>query len=298
MVDEASDAAVVDDGDEMAGAVRGMLLAVAASIAFGGGVWTFRGAEDGSAWFAAYILEESLSIDNLFVFSLIFSYFQTPPASQPKVLRYGLLAAIALRGVFIVGGLAVVERFELALLPCAFILLYSAYGILAGSDDEEDLSQNAIVQATKRYLPSTDLYDGDNFFTRAADGARVATPLLLALVCIELSDVVFAVDSVPAVFGVTTDPFLALSSNACAVLGLRQLYTLIAEAVDAFEYLMYGVAFVLAFIGLKLLGSFAGVEVPTEVSLAVVVASIGAGVGASLLLPPPDDDSGGGSSGE
>ena len=98
MVDEASDAAVVDDGDEMAGAVRGMLLAVAASIAFGGGVWTFRGAEDGSAWFAAYILEESLSIDNLFVFSLIFSYFQTPPASQPKVLRYGLLAAIALRG--------------------------------------------------------------------------------------------------------------------------------------------------------------------------------------------------------
>ncbi|EOD11686.1 hypothetical protein EMIHUDRAFT_124646, partial [Emiliania huxleyi CCMP1516] len=109
MVDEASDAAVVDDGDEMAGAVRGMLLAVAASIAFGGGVWTFRGAEDGSAWFAAYILEESLSIDNLFVFSLIFSYFQTPPASQPKVLRYGLLAAIALRGVFIVGGLAVVE---------------------------------------------------------------------------------------------------------------------------------------------------------------------------------------------
>jgi len=298
MVDEASDAAVVDDGDEMAGAVRGMLLAVAASIAFGGGVWTFRGAEDGSAWFAAYILEESLSIDNLFVFSLIFSYFQTPTAAQPKVLRYGLLAAIALRGVFIVGGLAVVERFELALLPCAMILLYSAYGILAGSDEEEDLSQNAIVQATKRYLPSTDLYDGDNFFTRAADGARVATPLLLALVCIELSDVVFAVDSVPAVFGVTTDPFLALSSNACAVLGLRQLYTLIAEAVDAFEYLMYGVAFVLAFIGLKLLGSFAGVEVPTEVSLAVVVASIGAGVGASLLLPPPEDDSGGGGSGE
>ena len=135
--------------------VKYVILATIASVAFGAGVWAFRGAEDGFAWFAAYLLEESLSVDNLFVFSLIFTYFQTPTIAQPKVLRYGLLAAVVLRAIFIFAGLAVVQRFEIALLPCALILFYSAYGIVAGSDEEEDLSQNAIVQFTRKWVPAT-----------------------------------------------------------------------------------------------------------------------------------------------
>lgn len=130
--------------------VKAVVAATLAALLFGSGVWYVRGAEDGFAWFAAYLLEESLSIDNLFVFSLIFSYFQTPVTAQPKVLRYGLLAAVVLRAVFILAGLAVVKQFELALLPCAFILFYSAYGIVAGGDEEEDLSQNAIVRFTRK----------------------------------------------------------------------------------------------------------------------------------------------------
>jgi len=259
-----------------------------AALLFGSGVWEVRGAEDATAWFAAYILEQSLSVDNLFVFSLIFDYFRTPAASQGVVLRYGLIAAVVLRATFIVAGLALVERFKIALLPCALILLYSAYGLLQGEEEEEDLADNAVVQLTKKYLPSTDAYDGDNFFVRDDAGALLATPLLLALVCVELSDVIFAVDSVPAVFGVTTDPFIAFTSNGFAILGLRQLYTLISEAVNSFSYLRPAIAVVLAFIGAKLLLGFADIEISTVASLVVVAGCLSAGIGASIWLPPPE----------
>jgi len=274
----------------VADAIKFTGLAFVAALVFCFGVFATRGMEDATAWFAAYILEQSLSIDNLFVFSLIFDYFQTPSASQPRVLKWGLLAAIALRTIFIFAGLAVVERFKFALLPCAVILLYSAYGILAEGDEEDDLSDNAIVKLTNQYLPSSQEYDGSNFFTKSAEGALLATPLLLALVCVELSDVVFAVDSVPAVFGVTTDPFIALSSNVFAILGLRQLYTLVSEAVDAFAYLRIAIAFILAFIGGKILVGFADIEVSTMASLLVVAGALSAGITSSILLPPPKAD--------
>jgi len=265
-------------------------LAVAAAIIFGTGVFVTRGGEDASAWFAAYVLEESLSIDNLFVFSLIFDYFQTPTYAQPRVLRWGLIAAVVLRALFIFAGLAVVERFKGVLLVFSGILLYSAYELLAEGDEEpEDLSQNAVVKLTKQYLPSTDSYDEDKFFT-IQDGVSVATPLLLALVCVELSDVLFAVDSIPAVFGVTTDPFIAFSSNAFALLGLRALYTIIAAAVDDFVYLRPAIAVVLGFIGLKLIGSFAGYEIPTLDSLLLVLGTLGTGVGLSVLEATASDD--------
>jgi len=309
-----------ESADEMRDALVQTAATVAAACAFCAGVFAMRGGEDASAWFAAYVLEESLSIDNLFVFSLIFDYFQTPAMAQPRVLRYGLLVAVVLRLSFIVAGLAVVERFKGILLVFAGVLLYSAYGLLTeGDDEEEDLSQNAIVQFTKNYLPSTDVYDGDRFFTAAAaasaDGGsgggsgsssvdgpggalarllggegRVATPLLLALVCVELSDVVFAVDSIPAVFGVTTDPFIAFTSNAFALLGLRALYTVISEAVDSFQYLKPAIALVLGFIGLKLVGEFVGIEVDTVTSLLVVLGTLSAGVGASVALGGSDEE--------
>jgi len=278
-----SETTVDGAAEEVQAALQQTAVAVGAACAFCAGVFATRGADDASAWFAAYVLEESLSIDNLFVFSLIFDYFQTPAFAQPRVLKWGLIAAVALRLSFILAGLAVVERFKGVLLVFSGILLYSAYGILTeGDDDEEDLSNNPIVKFTKQYLPSTDEYDGDSFFTEGPDGASLATPLLLALVCVELSDVLFAVDSIPAVFGVTTDPFIAFTSNAFALLGLRALYTIIAGAVDDFKYLQPAIAIVLAFIGGKLIGSFAGYEVPTETSLLLVLGVLGGGVGLSV----------------
>ena len=271
------------EDDETQTALEQTALSVLAACIFGVGVFAVRGGEDASAWFAAYVLEESLSIDNLFVFSLIFDYFQTPKDAQPRVLRYGLLAAVVLRLGFICAGLAVVERFKGVLLVFAGILLYSSYGLLTGEEEEEeDLSQNAVVKLTKQYLPSTDAYDGDQFFT--GEGAsRLATPLLLALVCVEISDVIFAVDSIPAAFGVTTDPFIAFSSNAFALLGLRSLYIVIANAADEFKYLQPAIAVVLGFIGAKLIGSFAGYELPTISSLLLVLGVLGTGVGLSVL---------------
>lgn len=259
-------------------------VTVAAAGLFCVGVALTSGADAAEQWLAAYVLEESLSVDNLFVFSLIFQYFQTPATAQPRVLAWGLIGAAVLRLLFISSGLAVVQRFELALLPCALLLLYSAYGILTSDDEPDDLSENAVVRLTQKYLPSTDEYDGDRFFT-LKNGAKLATPLLLALVCIEISDVIFAVDSIPAVFGVTTDPFIAFSSNIFALIGLRQLYVIIAEAVESLVYLRPAIAFVLAFIGVKLILGLVGLEVGISTSLGVVVGSLGAGVGASLFTP-------------
>jgi len=278
--------------EETSQALKQTGIAVLAALVFCSGVFAFRGTEDASAWLAAYVLEESLSIDNLFVFTLIFSYFQTPSSAQPRVLRWGLIAAVVLRGLFIFGGLAVVERFEPVLLVFSGVLLYSAYGLFfEEEEEEEDLSQNAVVKYTQKYLATTPSYDGDKFFTTdpalgaPADGSALATPLLLALVCVEISDVLFAVDSVPAVFGVTTDPFIALSSNAFALLGLRALYTIIAQGIDQFHYLRPAIALVLAFIGVKLIGGFFGVEVDTILSLVVVVSTLSGGVGLSLVFP-------------
>ena len=235
----AKEMATAEDDEEedtvTATALKSTGLAVLAALAFCAGVFLVRGPDDATSWLAAYVLEESLSIDNLFVFTLIFDFFQTPLNAQPRVLRWGLIGAVVLRGVFIFGGLAVIERFRGVLLLFSAVLLYSAYGLFFEEDEEdEDLSQNAVVQFTQKYLPSTDKYDGDKFFT-SVDGAILATPLLLALVCVEVSDVLFAVDSVPAVFGVTTDPVIALTSNAFALLGLRSLYVLVAKGIDQFE---------------------------------------------------------------
>lgn len=271
--------------------IRAALLQTAGAIAlacfFCAGVFVSRGVNDASAWLAAYVLEESLSIDNLFVFSLIFDYFQTPVCAQPRVLKWGLIAAVALRLAFICAGLAVVEQFKGILLVFSGILLYSAYALLSDEDDDpEDLSQNPIIKLTKQYLPSTDQYDGDRFFTtrETPNGyISVATPLLLALVCVELSDVIFAVDSIPAVFGVTTDPFIAFSSNAFALLGLRSLYVIISTAADEYVYLQPAIAVVLGFIGVKLIGEFAGIDVPTIASLLFVLTVLGTGIGASIL---------------
>jgi TerC family integral membrane protein len=204
-------------------------------------VWAIQGPEKGEEFFAGYLLEQSLSIDNLFVFVLVFSYFKTPARSQGTVLTWGIGSAAVLRLVMILLGTELVASFKPLLIAFAGILLWSAYGLLAsgdGDDDGDDLSDNAVVKLCRRLLPVGDAYDGERFFTTdAATGVRVATPLLLTLAVVELSDVLFAVDSIPAVLGITLDPFVVYSSNMFAILSLRSLYTFVSTIMTELRFL-------------------------------------------------------------
>lgn len=259
--------------------------AVIAAVLFGAGVWAFMGDQKGAEYFAGYLLEQSLSVDNLFVFILVFKYFKTPMEYQPKVLTYGIATAAVLRLVMIVLGVDIVERFEPVLLLFAGILLYSSWKMLAGADDdgEEDLEDNNIVKFCRSLTRFSPHYDGDRFFTTLADGARVATPLLLVLAVIEVSDVVFAVDSIPAVFGVTLDPFIVYTSNIFAILSLRGLYGFVSGVMGQLRHLDKAVALVLGFVGAKILLDYGGCHIPTHVSLGVVATTLLGGVAASLL---------------
>lgn len=258
-------------------------LCVFSAVAFGVGIGLKEGIGKASEFFAGYLLEQSLSVDNLFVFVLIFKYFKVPLAYQNRVLSYGIAGAVIFRLSLILLGSATLQRFEAVNLLLASILLYSSFKLFfAGDDDEEDLSENFIVKTCQKIIPVTSEYDGDRFFT-AVNGAWKATPLLLTVAVIELSDIAFAVDSIPAVFGVTRDPFIVFSSNLFAILGLRSLYTLISESMSELEYLQPSIGIVLGFIGGKMILEFFGYHVSTEVSLGCVATTLSAGVLLSLL---------------
>jgi TerC family integral membrane protein len=258
---------------------------------FGAGVWAVLGEDKGQEFFAGYLLEQSLSVDNLFVFILVFSYFQTPVDLQRRVLSVGIYSAAGLRLVMILAGAAAIDRFHPVLLAFAAILLFSSYKLFTETEEEEeDLSTNPIVTTCRRLLTVADTYDGEKFFTTLADGTRAATPLLLVLAVIEISDVVFAVDSIPAVFGVTTDPFIVYTSNIFAILSLRSLFAFVADVMTKLHYLEKSVALVLGFIGLKLVIEYFGGEVDTGLSLEVVALLLGGGVVASLVFPRPDKE--------
>ena len=244
-------------------------------------------------YFAGYLLEQSLSVDNLFVFILVFEYFKTPVEYQNKVLTYGIATAAVLRLILIVLGADIVESWKPVMLLFAAILLFSSFKLLFVDGDgqnDEDLSDNAIVRFSRSLFTFSETYDKDNFFTTLADGTRAATPLLLVLLVVELSDVVFAVDSIPAVFGVTLDPFIVYTSNIFAILSLRGLYTFVATFMSKMKYLDKAVAIVLGFVGAKILAEFVGLQVPTDVSLGVVGAILATGVGVSLLFSDPDPE--------
>ncbi|XP_022767449.1 thylakoid membrane protein TERC, chloroplastic isoform X2 [Durio zibethinus] len=219
-----------------ASSVKTVAFWACAAVAFGVGLGLKEGVGKASEYFAGYILEQSLSVDNLFVFVLIFKYFKVPHMYQNRVLSYGIAGAIIFRLLLILLGTATLQRFEAVNLLLAAILLFSSFKLFANEEDDTDLSENFIVKTCQRFIPVTSNYDGNRFITKQ-DGIWKATPLLLTVAVIELSDVAFAVDSIPAVFGVTRDPFIVFSSNLFAVLGLRSLYTLIAEGMSDLEYL-------------------------------------------------------------
>lgn len=271
-----------EETNEVAEALSATATSVAAAGAFALGIAQFRGVESAVEFVTGYLLEQSLSVDNLFVFLLIFEYFKVPVGSQKRVLSWGIIGTVILRALFIGIGAVALEESKGVLLLFAGVLGVSSFKLLfTEEEEEEDLSENGIVQFATQLVDSTDSYDGDRFFT-VVDDVRKATPLLLVLVCIELTDVVFAVDSVPAVFGVTQDPFIVFTSNIFAIAGLRSLYTILATAVQDLEYLQPAVAIILGFVGGKLAAEFFGYNVSNEVSLGVIISLLSGGVALSL----------------
>jgi len=271
-------------GDIYKTAIRRTLWWVGAAIAYGFLLIFVVGPETSSEFYAGYILEQSLSIDNLLVFLLLFEYFKIPLEYQNRVLNWGIIGSIVMRATMIGFGSVALQNFREVLLVFAGILLYSSAKVIAGDDgdDEDDLSENSIVKFANNIMSSTDQFDGDRFFTEI-DGVRMATPMLLCMITVEVSDVVFAVDSIPAIFGVTEDPLVVFSSNMFAIMGLRSLYIILSKAASELQYLEKAVAVVLGFIGAKLIAEYLGYTISTESSLAIVVTVLGLGVAASLL---------------
>jgi tellurite resistance protein TerC len=251
---------------------------------------------------AAYLIELSLSVDNLFVFLLLFSAFKVPNEHQHRVLFWGIFGAVVLRAFFIFAGTALLQKFHFLIYIFGAFLIYTGLKLVfsKGDDEDQDISDNTVVKIAKRFVRVSDKYDGHKFFT-VKDGVRVATPLLLVLVTVELSDLVFAIDSIPAVFGVSLDPFIVYTSNIFAILGLRSLFFLLAGALWGLRFLKPALGVVLAFVGVKMcLGlvhaaaeqvgiadavAWVPHHISTPVSLGVVAGLLGLGMGASLLFP-------------
>ncbi|MFF1275778.1 TerC family protein [Streptomyces marokkonensis] len=272
-------------------------LWVGLALLFGAVVFVVLGAAAGTEYTTAWLLEKSLSVDNLFVFAVIFAYFRVPRAYQHRVLFFGVMGALVFRGVFLTLGVAVVSRFTAVLFAFAAVLFYSTYKLLKGDEGGFDPGRSIALRVLRKAIPVRDEYAGTHFFVKEA-GKRVATPLLAVVAAIETADLVFAVDSVPAVLAVSDDLFVVYTSNAFAILGLRALYFLLAGLLDRFHYLNTGLAVILGFIGVKLILQAAhktispGVpEIPSPVSLAVVVVVLAASVILSLRRPaPPQPD--------
>lgn len=256
------------------------------SLAFNGWIWFEDGRQPALEFLTGYLIEKSLSVDNIFVFIIIFEYFRVPRKYHHRVLFWGILGALVMRGIFIAVGAALVSTFDWVLYVFGAFLVYTGYKIVRERGTQVDPENNPVVRFFQRFVPLTHDYHGKRFLVRR-EGGLVATPLLLVLVVVEATDVVFAVDSIPAVFGVTQDPFIVFTSNIFAILGLRALYFLLADLMGRFHYLPYGLGAVLSFIGLKML-VHGWVHVPIEVSLGGVVVLLGASVAASLLWPPAE----------
>lgn len=246
----------------------GTLVTLAA--AFAGFLWFREGSTTALEFVTGYVVELSLSVDNLFVFILLFQYFAVPPTSRAKVLKWGIFGAMVLRGVMIGFGALMLHRFEWIVYVFGAILIFTGFKMWrAGDDDLVDPERNPVIRIARRVLPFASYYDRDRFVTRTPSGL-MATPLLLVLLVMESTDLVFAIDSIPAIFAITRDPFIVYSSNIFAILGLRALFFLLASMMDTFRYLKPGVALILVFVGVKMLVS-RWVDLPITLSLGVIV---------------------------
>jgi TerC family integral membrane protein len=253
---------------------------VTIALLFGGAIFVWRGHRAGLEYLTGFLLEQTLSVDNLFLFVVIFAHFQVPKEVQHRVLLWGIAGALVMRALMIFAGVALINAVDWVIYVFALIVIASGVRLLVKRDEEPDLERNRLLKLARRYLPMTKDYDGRRFFVRRA-GVRYATPLLLTLILIEATDLVFALDSVPAIFGVTHDPFIIYTSNAFAILGLRALYFAVAKMVRRFDYLDVGLALVLILIGFKMIAD-GFIEIPIWLTLATVVGIIGGAVLLSL----------------
>ena len=256
---------------------------VGLALLFAVGLAYFESHQAALTFLTGYVIEESLSVDNIFVIVLIFQYFAVPPQYQHRVLFWGILGALIMRGLFIALGAALLARFEWIIYIFGALLVVTGVRMAVKQDEEFDANQNPIVRFTRRFLPLTEGYHGKHFFA-VENGQRYATPLLLVLVLVEATDLIFAVDSIPAIFGITRDPFLVFTSNIFAVLGLRSLFFLLASVVTKFHLLKYGLAVILTFVGVKMLIE-SWVHIPILLSLGVVIVVLVASIIASLKWP-------------
>jgi tellurite resistance protein TerC len=262
-------------------ALRWSLSLIAMALLFGLFILWREGSQPALEYYTGYLIELSLSVDNLFVFILIFTYFGVPAEAQPKVLKWGILGAIVMRFIMIALGALLLDRFDWIIYVFGGILLLTGIRMLTQKDERLEPEKNPVVRLARRVLPFTNSYDGVNFFIRNGGGRVLATPLLLVLLVVEWSDLVFAIDSIPAIFAVTRDPFLVYSSNVFAILGLRALFFVLADMMDRFVYLKSGVALILVFVGVKMTLSY-WIHIPIVLSLAVILVTLATAVGLSL----------------
>jgi tellurite resistance protein TerC len=260
------------------------LVWVCLSLSFGTWVYLHFGAQNGLEFFAGYLIEYALSVDNVFVFILIFSYFAVPSHLHHRVLFWGILGALVMRATFVVVGAALISAFHWVLYLFGVFLVFTGFKILREGETEVEPEKNPIVRLFQRIMPMSSSYASNGFFTREA-GRTIATPLALVLVTVETTDLAFATDSIPAIFGVTHDPFIVYTSNICAILGLRSMFFLLAAVIDRFAYLGKGLGIVLTFIGIKMLIA-KYILIPIGLSLAVVAAILVGAVAISLIWPP------------
>ena len=266
-------------------ALKMTVVWIGVSLIFCGGIWLYEGDEKAMEFLAGYLIEKSLSMDNLFVFLMLFSFFGVQRKYQHEVLFWGIFGALVLRSIFIFAGTAIINQFEWILGVFGVFLIYTGIKMFGHQDDENvDPSKNIFVKLFKKFFPVTDQMHDDKFFI-TENGKRLATPLFIALLVIETTDVAFAVDSIPAVFSVSRDPFIVLTSNVFAILGLRALYFALAAVAKYFTYLKYGLGIILSFVGIKmLLEVIWHIEVPTPLSLVFIFGILVLSMGLSYII--------------
>jgi len=254
------------------------------ALVFNVGVALIKGRDAGLQFLTGYLIEEALSVDNLFVFMVVFSYFAVPKIFQHRVLFWGIVGALAMRGIFIWAGIELMDRFHWLVLILGGFLVFTGVRILIQRHEEVHPERNLVLRLFRRFVPMTSNYEGHHFLVRR-DGRMLATPLLMVLVVVEVTDLVFAVDSIPAILAVTKDPFIVYTSNIFAILGLRSLFFSLSGFMDRFHYLKVGLGLILVFVGFKMVAKYWEKELPILASLGVIVVLLAGSIVASILRP-------------
>jgi tellurite resistance protein TerC len=254
------------------------------ALAFAGVIHQWLGGVKSLEFVTGYLVEEALSVDNLFVFILLFSYFKVPAEQERTVLFWGILGTLIMRGAFILAGVALVTRFHWVLYALGAFLVYSGFQLMRGGEDEQvDPERNFVLRLARKFLPVAQNYEGQRFFV-VQQGRRLATPLFIVLLVVETTDILFATDSIPAILAISRDPFIVYTSNVCAILGLRSLFFALSGLMKLFHYLSYGLAVVLMFIGAKMLVAVR-YQIPTWIALVVIAVVLGLSIVVSVLKP-------------